>query len=630
VRHTVGLDGRFLEGQTRYRGLFIKEADDRIIEDLRAEGRLYRSERILHTYPFCWRCDTPLLYYALDSWFIRTTAMKDRLLHHNREVGWHPAHIRDGRMGNWLESLIDWNLSRSRYWGTPLPIWVCESCKQMRCVGSVAALGLDLDADLHRPYIDDVALTCDACGGVMRRVPEVIDTWYDSGAMPFAQRHYPFENTALFEGTHPADFISEGLDQTRGWFFSLLAESTLLFDKPAYRNCVVVGIVVDSKGKKMSKSRGNVIDPNMAFTEFGADATRWFFFSAGSLAAELRLGRESFQEVVRLFMPTLWNVYSFFITYAEIDGFDPAEDGSAPPTPQRPVLDRWCLARLAQTVDTVRAAMDAYEAQDAVRAIEAFVEDLSKWYVRRSRRRFWKGGSKDSDKRSAYVTLHTALVVLCGLLAPFMPFVSERMYRNLTGFDGDHPPANGVADSVHLTDYPEADGAWRDPDVLRDMERLRRLVEDGLAARTEAGVRVRQPLSAAIVHGDPLSPELEAIFLDELNVKRVDHEPRTDGPEHVTIDTKITDDLRLEWMARELSRKVNEQRRQAGLRVEDRIRLFVDSDGADDLARAVEAHRDWLKTETLATEIEQKPAPDDSVRWEGEVAGVPCRLGIAR
>ena len=624
IRHVVGLDGRFLEGQTRYRGLFVKDADPKIIEDLRNEGKLYRSERILHTYPFCWRCDTPLLYYALDSWFVRTTAQRERLLHHNHDVGWHPAHIRDGRMGNWLENLIDWNLSRSRYWGTPLPIWVCESCDAVRCVGSAAELGLDVTADLHKPYIDEITLPCEQCGGTMRRVADVIDAWYDSGAMPFAQRHYPFENRDLFDQTHPADFISESLDQTRGWFFSLLAESTLLFDQPAYRNCVVVGVVVDDKGKKMSKSRGNVMDPAVAFADFGADATRWFFYASGSLAGELRVARNGLQDVVRLFMLTLWNVYSFFITYAEIDGFDPIAT-DAPEPAQRPALDRWCLSRLAETVDTVRTSLDGYEAQDACRAVEAFVEDLSKWYVRRSRRRFWKGDAQSDDKRSAYATLHTALLTLSKLIAPLMPFVSERMYRNLLGFEGDQPPGDGIPDSVHLSDYPETPGQWRDPDILSDMARLRRLVESGLGARTEARVPTRQPLRAAIVEGPPLHHELEAIFGDELNVKLVEYV--TGERDGVTLDTNITDGLRLEWIAREISRKVNDLRKQAKLQVDDRIVLHVDTSG--DVARAVDDRRDWLMGETLATEI-VFGRTDVLAEWSGTIADEQLWLGVRR
>ena len=627
IRHVVGLDGRFLDGQRRYAGMSVKDADPKIIDDLRQQGMLYRAERITHTYPFCWRCDTALLYYALDSWFIRTTAVKSRLLHHNHSVGWHPEHIRDGRMGDWLENLVDWNLSRTRYWGTPLPIWVCEACGEKRCIGSTAEVGLTAADDLHKPFIDSITLPCQACGGVMRRVPHVLDCWYDSGAMPFAQRHYPFENEALFERTFPADFISESLDQTRGWFFSLLAESTLLFDAPAYRNCVVVGVVVDRAGKKMSKSRGNVLDPMAAFDEFGADATRWFFYSAGGLATDLRVTKESFQEVVRLFMLTLWNIYSFFITYAEIDGFDPAT-ATLPAIAELPVLDRWCLARLAHTVDVVRHRMDAYDAQDACRSVESFVEDLSKWYVRRSRRRFWKGErAAAADKRSAYATLHTALVTTARLIAPFMPFVAERMYRNLTGFDGDDAPVDGVPDSVHLTDYPVMDGTWTDPDVLHEMERLRRLVEDGLAARTTAQMRIRQPLRAATVSGAPMDPELEAIFADELNVKSVRYAPVTEGHEGVSLDTEITDELRLEWLARELSRKVNELRRRAELRVEERITLMVDASG--DVARAVDAWQFWLAAETLASVVLRERG-DALASWEGDIGGEPCWMGVRR
>jgi isoleucyl-tRNA synthetase len=625
VRHVVGLDGRFLDGQTRYRGMFVKDADPKIIEDLRERGNLYRTERILHTYPFCWRCDTPLLYYAITSWFIRTTAVKDRLLAHNRSVHWQPAHIRDGRMGNWLESLIDWNLSRSRYWGTPLPIWVCEQCDEKFCAGSAAEVGLTVDDDLHRPFIDEVTLPCTVCSGLMRRVPDVIDAWYDSGAMPFAQKHYPFENREQFERTHPADFICEGVDQTRGWFFSLLAESTLLFDLPAYKNCVVVGTLQDRHGKKMSKSRGNTIEPNTIFDQFGADAARWYFYAQGVENAELRVSPASFQDVVRLFMLTLWNVYSFFITYALTDEYDPASP--APAVIERPVLDRWCLSRLAETVETVREAMERYDAADACHAVEAFVEDLSKWYVRRSRRRFWKSAGTSEDAQAAFATLHTVLLTLAGVVAPFMPFMAERMYRNLTGFNGDPPPTAGTPDSVHLTDYPRVAGVWRDPDVLVEMSRLRRLVEDGLAARTAAGVRVRQPLASATIASAPLDAELEAIFTEELNVKGVRYVDPDGGHAVVVLDTTITDELRLEWLAREVSRKVNELRKQAGLRVEDRITLLVDADG--DVRRAIDAHREWLQAETLAVALvdERRAALAES---EGDLGGARCWLGVER
>jgi isoleucyl-tRNA synthetase len=625
VRHVVGLDGRFLEGQTRYRGMFVKDADPRIIEDLRAQGSLYRAEQIRHTYPFCWRCETPLLYYALTSWFIRTTAEKDRLLRYNHSVNWQPSHIRDGRMGNWLENLVDWNLSRTRYWGTPLPVWVCEQCDERRCIGSTAEIGLTPQDDLHKPHIDEVTLECQ-CGGVMRRVPDVIDCWYDSGAMPYAQRHYPFENEDLFKRTHPADFICEGLDQTRGWFFSLLAESALLFDKPAYRNCVVVGIVVDQQGKKMSKSRGNIIEPDAVFDEFGADAARWFFYSVAAPGAEIKVSREAFREVVRLFMLTLWNVYSFFVTYAEIDGFDPSDP--APDVLNRPVLDRWCLSRLAQTVDTVRESLDAYSATDACRAIEAFVEDVSKWYVRLSRRRFWKGVSTaDAHKRSAYATLHTVLHTMSRVVAPFMPFVAERLYRNLSGLEGEPTAPAGTPDSVHLTDFPHAHADWRDDRVLTEMARLRRLVEDGLAARATAGIKVRQPLRAAIVTGERFSPELEAIFADELNVKGVEYRRRTGEHEDVNVDTEISDELRLEGLARELNRKVNELRKHAQFNVDERIYLYVEADG--DLKRTLDEFRDFIKEETLSKDIvlgRREVLAD----WEGKLGGTQCWLGVAR
>jgi len=632
VRHVVGLDGRFLPGQTRYHGMFVKDADKQIVEDLRSAGNLYRGETIKHSYPFCWRCETPLIYYALTSWFIRTTAHKHDLVENNRSVAWQPAHIRDGRMGDWLENLVDWNLSRSRYWGTPLPIWVCDApdCGAQRCVGSAEELGLTVEDDLHKPFIDQVTLSCEKCGATMHRVSDVIDCWYDSGAMPFAQWHYPFENKEWFEQRHPADFICEAIDQTRGWFFSLLAESTLLFDEPAYRNVICLGHVVDRGGKKMSKSRGNILDPNAMFDQFGADALRWYFFTSVSAGAEYRISPEAVQEVVRRFLLTLWNTYSFFVTYASIDDWDPGAS-DAPPIAQRPELDRWVLARLAGTVDAVTTALDAYDATDACREIELLVEDVSKWYVRRSRRRFWKGDGAgqgwDDDKRSAYATLHTVLHTLSRMVAPFMPFLAERMYRNLSGFDGDAPPA-GPPDSVHLTDFPEATDEMRDPELLLQMARLRRLVENGLAARETAGVKVRQPLRLATVRGAAFDPELEAIFADELNVKAVAYAGRAGQFEDVVLDTEITDDLLLEGLAREISRAANDLRKKAGLNVEDRITLHVDAEG--DALRAVRAHEDRLRGDTLAVSLQYGPITDGLAASETKVGGARVHLGVSR
>ena len=636
VRHVVGLDGRFLDGQTRYRGLFVKDADRRIIADLQAEGRVYKVGEIRHSYPFCWRCDTPLLYYALDSWFIRTTAVKERLIANNRSVNWEPEHVRDGRMGNWLETLVDWNLSRSRYWGTPLPIWVCEACDAKRCVGSTAELGLTADDDLHKPHIDQVTLACPSCGGVMRRVPDVIDCWYDAGAMPFAQHHYPFENQELFGARHPADFISEAMDQTRGWFFTLLAESTLLFDEPAYRNVVCLGLVLGKDGRRMTTRLGNKLDPIQTFDEFGADATRWYFYSAVAAGGDYKVAPELIRDVVRRFLLTLWNTYKFLCDYARVDGWDPGSP--APAVAERPELDRWCLARLGECVDGVRVALDGYDATAATRLIEQYVEDLSKWYVRRSRRRFWKSAdAADLDKRSAYATLYTALETMSRLIAPFMPFLAERIHRNLTGHEvGD--PLPGAPDSVHLTDYPAADPSWSHQELVQEMARLRRLVEDGLAARELAGIGVRQPLRSATVSGRELSEELEAIFADELNVKAVIW-TRAKGGEHegVTLDTVVTEELRLEGLVRDVSRKVNELRRQAGLALDDRIRLLVQADG--EIRRAIETHRDHLMAEVLATEISFAPdgvltaeLPGEEVlsQWAGKLRGMSCWLGVAR
>ena len=627
IRHVVGLDGRFLDGQTRYRGLFVKDADPRIIDDLRAEGRLYKSGTIRHSYPFCWRCSTPLLYYALTSWFIRTTEVKQRLIENNRSVAWQPAHVRDGRMGDWLENLVDWNLSRSRYWGTPLPIWVCDACDARRCVGSAAEIGLTAADDLHKPHIDQVTLPCEACGGVMRRVPDVIDCWYDSGAMPFAQYHYPFENQDLFARRHPADFICEAMDQTRGRFFSLLAESTLLFDQPAYRNVVCLGLVLDKDGRKMSKRLGNKLDPQASFDEFGADATRWYFYSAVTPGGDYRVGPDLIREVVRRFVLTLWHTYKFFCEYARLDGYDP--EAPAPPVGERPELDRWCLARLAECVDAVRTALDGYDATTATRLIELYVEDLSTWYVRRSRRRFWKSAEvSDADKRSAYATLFTSLQVVSRLIAPFMPFLSERIYRNLSGFETG-APATGAPDSVHLTDYPLADAAWRDAPLVEEMARLRRLVEDGLAARETAALGVRQPLALATIQGERLAPELEAIFAEELNVKAVAYVPGEGQHEGVVLDTAVTDELYLEGLARHLSRKINDLRRQAGLALDDRIRVRVESDG--DLRRAVTAHRDHLMGEVLATEISFGRGEAGALsEWSGNLGGETCWVGVER
>ncbi len=525
---SVDLAGMTLP-QFSARGLgekFFKEADPLIVRDLRARGLLFRDGRVRHSYPFCWRCKTPLLFYAKPSWYIRTTARKDRLLAHNARIHWVPEHIRDGRFGNWLENNIDWALSRERYWGTPLPIWVCEACGDVRVVGSVRELaervGRDLAGlDLHRPYVDEVTWACTACGGgTSRRVPDVADCWFDSGSMPVAQWHYPFENQELFAIAGQADFISEAIDQTRGWFYTLHAVSTLLFDRPAFRNVICLGHILDIRGEKMSKSRGNVIDPWDLLDAYGADATRWYMYASGPPYNPRRFAPDQVGEVLRQFVLTLWNTYAFFVTYANLDGWRPPMGGEPVAAVVSQPIDRWALARLNATVRDVTAMFEAYDVHGPAKEIERFVEELSNWYVRRNRRRFWKA-ENDADKRAAYLTLYTCLVTLARLLAPFTPFVSEALYRNLVA---DQDP--GAPESVHLAGWPEVDGGLIDDRLLGDTAILLETVSLGRSARRSAGLKVRQPLpelwvrvptpaqAAGLKH---FEPELR----DELNVKRV-------------------------------------------------------------------------------------------------------------
>jgi len=518
-------EGRFTDDAPAFvRGRFFKEADPAIIEDLRHRGLLVRAETIEHTYPLCWRCDTPLLYFARSSWYIRTTAVKDRLLQVNEAVNWYPDHIKHGRYGDWLANNVDWALSRERYWGTPLPIWRCPK-RHDTAIGSLKELseraGRDVTGiDPHRPAIDEVSLPCPECGAESRRVPEVIDTWYDSGAMPFAQWGYHPElgrGLEVFEERFPADFIAEAIDQTRGWFYTLMAEGVLHFDSTCYRNVVCLGLLVDAQGRKMSKSLGNVIDPWDVLNRQGADALRWYLLTNGSPWADRRVGLEILDEVVRQFLLTLWNVYSFFVTYANAAGFE-AEARAIPPE-DRPLLDRWVLSQLAQTVYEARDGLDRYDATGAGRRIARFVHDLSNWYVRLARRRFWDpGGAGGADTAAAFLTLHECLVTVAQLLAPFTPFVAEEIWGNLAAGRG------GAAESVHLSDYPMLRDGVIDPGLDEAMRAARDIVELGRRIRTEARVKVRQPLLEAVVHhaGDRAALEpLLPLVAQELNVRAV-------------------------------------------------------------------------------------------------------------
>jgi isoleucyl-tRNA synthetase len=523
VINPVRADGTFDERIGPFSGRFVKDADPDLIADLKQRGRLFRTEKYEHAYPHCWRCDTPLLYYAKSSWYIRTTARRDQLLAANDEVEWYPFHIKHGRFGKWLENNVDWALSRERYWGTPLPIWGCEEGHR-RCVGSIDELrelstSGDVPDDLHRPYVDELKLRCNECGGEMTRVPEVIDAWYDSGSMPFAQFHYPFEGQQLFKERFPADFICEALDQTRGWFYSLLAVSTLLFGQSSYRNVLCLGLILDPEGQKMSKSRGNVVVPQDVIDRHGADAFRWYYFTSQQPWSGYRFSVDTIGESVRKFLLTLWNTYHFYVLYANVDGFDHAHhdlDHDA-----RPDLDRWVLSRLQGTIAAARAGLDGYDTTSAGRAVAAFVEDLSNWYVRRSRRRFWSPSSSSEnrgagdDKVAAYLTLHECLVTVAKLLAPFIPFIADEIYTNL----------DGAEQSVHLCDYPQPNETLVDKQLDFDMAVARRTVELGRAARSQAKIKVRQPLREAVIVADEREraaiERLEDLMLDELNVKEV-------------------------------------------------------------------------------------------------------------
>jgi isoleucyl-tRNA synthetase len=671
VLNPVDADATFDHTVPPWQGRFVKDADPGIIADLRQRGLLVVEQPYEHSYPHCWRCGTPLIYWAKTSWFVRTEERRGDLLAQNEAINWYPDHIKRGRFGRWLESNIDWALSRDRYWGTPLPIWRCQGCGRDTCIGSVAQLaehaGHDLsDLDLHRPYVDDVTWTCNDgdCQGTVRRLLPVLDAWFDSGAMPSAQMHHPFGDGERFEASFPADFICEAIDQTRGWFYSLLAVNTLVFGSTPYRNVVVLGLLVDEQGQKMSKSKGNVIDPWQIFSGFGADALRWYFFSAGQPWTPRRVFEEGIRESTRQTLLTLWNVFSFFVTYADIDGWTPGADDAEPPTH---VLDRWMLGELDATIADVTEALEGFDALGGATRLAQFVDDLSNWYVRRSRPRFWKA----SDP-AAHAALHHALVVTSQLLAPFCPFLADELYVALTD-----------ETSVHLSDWPAPSGRY-DPGLAPQMEAARRLVALGRAARTDAKARVRQPLPRALLlhPGVVLSDEVRAEIATELNVKALDDVdtlsgllswtvvpnfralgprlgPRVndvkqalaaaDGSElqrrleadgfievagerleagevevratrheafalaeeggwAVALDLELDDALRREGLARELVRAVNDLRKAIGLDIADRIAVTIESDAA--VVDAVTAHRDYVMGEVLAIELVVGPGGD--------------------
>ena len=508
-----------LTAETPYAGKFVKDADPLVLKDLDAEGKLFDAPKFEHDYPFCWRCDTPLIYYARESWFIKMTAVKDDLVRNNKTINWIPASIGEGRFGNWLENIQDWGVSRNRYWGTPLNIWECE-CGYQHSIGSREELykmsGNEKakTVEFHRPYIDEITITCPECGKQMKRVPEVIDCWFDSGAMPFAQHHYPFENKDLFEQQFPADFISEAVDQTRGWFYSLLAESTLLFNKAPYKNVIVMGHVQDENGQKMSKSKGNAVDPFNALETYGADAIRWYFYTSSAPWLPKRFSGKAVQEGQRKFMGTLWNTYAFFVLYANIDNFDASKYTLE--YDKLPVMDKWLLSKLNSTVAEVDSNLDQYRIPEAAKALQDFVDEMSNWYVRRSRERFWAKGM-EQDKINAYMTLYTALVTICKAAAPMIPFMTEDIYQNLVRSNDANAP-----ESIHLCDFPVVNKDHIDKKQEEDMEDVLDAVVMGRACRNEAAIKNRQPISRMYIKSDfTLSEFYQEIIEDELNVKEV-------------------------------------------------------------------------------------------------------------
>lgn len=511
----VNEQGRFKQ-TTPWADVFVKDADPKITEDLKARGLLFAQKSYAHSYPFCWRCDTPLLYYARSTWFIKMTALKELLLENNRAVNWLPDNIKEGRMGNFLENVIDWGLSRERYWGTPLPVWEC-GCGNYTVIGSVDELKqkgakVPENLELHKPYIDAITIACDCCGKPMRRAPEVIDCWYDSGSMPFAQWHYPFENKQEFEKRFPANFISEAVDQTRGWFYTLLAIGTLVFGRTPFENCIVLGHVQDKDGQKMSKHKGNVIDPWAVLDKQGADAVRWYFYFGSMPWLPSRFSEDAVSEAQRKFMGTLWNTYAFYVLYADIDNFDPTKHNISLDN----VMDRWILSRLHTLIKSVCKNLDAYRLTESARELDKFVDELSNWYVRRCRERFWASGM-EQDKKDAYITLYTVLKTLCRLAAPFIPFMTESIYQNIVRSVDKEAPQ-----SVHLCEYPRPNEALIDKDLEQGMDAMLKIVVLGRSARNTAGIKNRQPVANMYVAGlDKLDDMFKNLMAGELNIKNI-------------------------------------------------------------------------------------------------------------
>ncbi len=696
IQH-VKMDGTFTDEVTDWAGKFVKGQDQNVVEYLKDNGKHFSSENYRHSYPHCWRCDTPLLNYSTRSWFIKVTDLKDRLLKNNKKIHWQPPHIQEGRFGKWLEGARDWAVSRNRFWGCAIPVWECSN-GHTECIGSIAELEersggklpmRDGKVDLHKPYIDDITIECGNCGETMHRIPEVLDCWFESGSMPYAQLHYPFENKQEFEENFPANFIAEGLDQTRGWFYTLHVLASILFDKPAFENVIVNGILLAADGEKLSKRKKNFPDPNELFETHGVDATRMFLYmSPASLAGDVRFSEQHVEDVVKKFSLTLWNAYSFFVTYANIDEWNPEK--TKKDFEPKNKLDQWILSELHQLIKTVTEEMDDYNMTKATRPMAEFVDSLSNWYIRRSRRRFWKS-ENDDDKSEAYQTLHMVLTELSKLMAPFMPFLADSIYKNLTG---------GL--SVHLTDWPKAIDSYIQPKLNREHQLVRQIVTLGHGVRDKANIKVRQPL-ALVQLGLPANIDHKTIMAqkdvitEELNVKDLEilkdagefvtqvvmPNARVLGPRYgkevqniiqkakagefevmddgsvqigdavlsgdevdvgfqgkegfdvasmggvsVVLDTMVTDELKQEGHAREVVRRIQDLRKEANYKVDDRIYIYVEA--AKPLDAAVLAFADYIKRETLALELQDK----GDFEWDKEVVakidGSDVKIAVRR
>ena len=584
VLKTVDEKGTELAGVGK--GKFVKDADDDIKADLEKRNILFKKEIVAHDYPFCWRCESPLLYLAKDSWYIAMSKLRQELLDNNKKINWNPAYLKDGRFGNWLKNINDWAISRDRYWGTPLPIWECDKCQKYRVVSSLSEID---NVEPHKPFIDDVFFDC-SCGGKMTRTPEVMDVWLDSGTMPFSQYHWPFENEEKFNEQFPADFICEGVDQTRGWFYTLLAISTLVKGESAYKNVISVGLVMDEKGKKMSKSVGNVVVPKDAFDKYGADIIRFYFYSVNQPGdTKLFSDKEMISLSRNLFM-MLWNVFSFFMTYATIDKFVPSGECKS-----ENILDKWILSKYQELINLTCETLDSYDPYKASNAIIDFVNELSTWYVRRSRRRFWKS-ENDTDKLSAYETLYQILTGLSKLMAPFSPMFSESLYQYLK--------KETDPQSIHLEEYPLQ--AEVDARILSDMSQARKIVEAGLSSRAVEKIKVRQPLQLLTYFGQKLDEELEEIISEEVNVKEVRHSSQKSEP-LVVLETKISPELKMEGAARDLIRNIQSLRKKSDFQVEDRIDVFYQTK-SEFIASTIEKQKELVSKEVLANLITNRKA----------------------